>query len=60
MGDDRFTVLRRDGPRGRRWLVRRGEMVYGEYLDARSAVQDATEAAEESAAELVIEDDAQA
>jgi hypothetical protein len=50
MSRDRFYVCRAaaDGVETARWLVRRGDTPYGEYLDESAAILDAVEAAQDA------------
>jgi hypothetical protein len=49
MAREQFTVVRAGGTGGR-WVVRKGDETYGEYLCEASAIQDAVEAAQDAGA----------
>jgi hypothetical protein len=48
MSGDCFLVLRDDSSGTPRWVVRKGERAYGEYLSEEAALADALEAAQDA------------
>jgi hypothetical protein len=48
MSSDCFLVLRDDATDEPRWIVRKGERAYGEYLSREAALADAIDAARDA------------